>query len=98
VVYHLPSSNQKICTAAQLYSFTHKGRTQTVFENRVLMSILGPNREEVTGGGRKLHSQELHNLYSAPNINNDQIKKYEMGGAYSSLRMVYMRNAYEILV
>jgi hypothetical protein len=39
-----------------------------VFENRVLRRIFGPNRDEVTGQRRKLHSEELHNLYSSPNI------------------------------
>jgi hypothetical protein len=40
----------------------------TVFENRVLRRIFGPKRDEVTGGWRKLHNEELHNLYSSPNI------------------------------
>jgi hypothetical protein len=35
-----------------------------VFENRVLRRIFGPKRDEVTGGWRKLHNEELHNLYS----------------------------------
>jgi hypothetical protein len=35
-----------------------------VFENRVLRRIFGPKRDEVTGDGRKLHNEELHNLYS----------------------------------
>jgi hypothetical protein len=39
-----------------------------VFENRVLRSIFGPRRDEVTGNWRKLHNEELHNLYSSPNI------------------------------
>jgi hypothetical protein len=39
-----------------------------VFENRVLRRIFGPKRDEVTGDWRKLHSEELHNLYSSPNI------------------------------
>jgi hypothetical protein len=39
-----------------------------MFENRVLRVIIGPKRDEVTGGCRKLHSEELHNLYSSPNI------------------------------
>jgi hypothetical protein len=39
-----------------------------VFENRVLRRIFGPNGDEVTGGWRKLHNEELHNLYSSPNI------------------------------
>jgi hypothetical protein len=37
-----------------------------VFENRVLKRIFGPKRDEVTGGWRKLHNEELHNLYSSP--------------------------------
>jgi hypothetical protein len=39
-----------------------------VSENRVLQRIFGPRREEVVGGWRRLHSEELHNLYSSPNI------------------------------
>jgi hypothetical protein len=38
-----------------------------VFENRVLRKIFGPKREE-DGSWRKLHNDELHNLYSSPNI------------------------------
>jgi hypothetical protein len=37
-----------------------------VFENRALRRIFGPKRHEVTGGWRKLHNEELHNLYSSP--------------------------------
>jgi hypothetical protein len=39
-----------------------------VFENRVLRRIFGPKRDEVTGGWRKLHNEELHNLFSSPSI------------------------------
>jgi hypothetical protein len=39
-----------------------------VFENRVLRRKLGPKIGEVTGGRRKLHNEELHNLYSSPSI------------------------------
>jgi hypothetical protein len=39
-----------------------------VFENRVLRRIFRPKRDEVTGGWRKLHNEELHNLYCSPNI------------------------------
>jgi hypothetical protein len=35
---------------------------------RVLRRIFGPKRDEVTGGWRKLHNEELHSLYSSPNI------------------------------
>jgi hypothetical protein len=37
-----------------------------VFENRVLRRIFGPKRDEVTIEWRKLHNEELHNLYSSP--------------------------------
>jgi hypothetical protein len=37
-------------------------------ENRVLRRILGPKRDEVTGGWRKLHNKEPRNLYSSPHI------------------------------
>jgi hypothetical protein len=41
------------------------GRTKTkVFENRELRRIFGPKRDEIIGGWRKLHTEELHNLYS----------------------------------
>jgi hypothetical protein len=39
-----------------------------VFENRVLRRVLGPKRDEVTGEWRKLHNEELSDLYSLPNI------------------------------
>jgi hypothetical protein len=39
-----------------------------VFENKVLRRIFGPKRDEVTGERRKLHNEELHILYSSPNI------------------------------
>jgi hypothetical protein len=39
-----------------------------VFENRVLRRIFGPKRDDVTGELRKLHSEELHDLYSLPSI------------------------------
>jgi hypothetical protein len=39
-----------------------------VFENRVLRSIFGPKRDEEIGGWRKLHNEELHNLYCSSSI------------------------------
>jgi hypothetical protein len=39
-----------------------------VFENRVLRRVFGPKRDEVTGEWRKLHNEELNELYSLPNI------------------------------
>ena len=43
-------------------------RRLRVFENRVLGRIFGPKRDEVTREWRKLHNEELNNLYSSPNI------------------------------
>jgi len=39
-----------------------------VFEIRVLRRVFGPKRDEVTGEWRKLHNEELNDLYSSPNI------------------------------
>jgi hypothetical protein len=39
-----------------------------VFENRVLRRIFGPKRDEVTGEWRKLHNEELHDLYYSPSV------------------------------
>jgi hypothetical protein len=41
-------------------------RRLSVFENRVLRRIFGPKRDEVTGGWRKLHNEELHNFCCSP--------------------------------
>ena len=43
-------------------------RRLRVFENKVLMRVFGPKRDEVTGEWRKLHNEELNDLYSLPNI------------------------------
>jgi hypothetical protein len=47
-----------------------------VFENRVLRRIFGLKRGEVMGGWRKLHNEELHNLYILPSI----IERLSQGG------------------
>ena len=39
-----------------------------MFENRVLRKVFGPKRDEMTGEWRKLHNEELNDLYSLPNI------------------------------
>jgi hypothetical protein len=49
-----------------------------IFEKRALRRIFGPKREEVAGGWRRLHNEGLHNLYSSPNVKED-----EMGRACS---------------
>jgi hypothetical protein len=58
--------------------------------------MFGPKRDEVTGGYRKLHNEELHNLYSLPSIiTTKQVKKDEMGRACSTHRM--KTHAYKVL-
>ena len=52
-----------------------------VFENRVLGKVFGPETDEVTGEWRRLHDEELHDLYPSRNYLGHQIKKNEMGGA-----------------
>jgi hypothetical protein len=69
----------------------------TVFENRVLRRIFGPKRDEVTGGWRKLHNEELHGLYSSPSIIR-VIRARRMRWARHVARMGEVRSAYNILV
>jgi hypothetical protein len=68
-----------------------------VFENRVLRRIFGLKRDEVTGNWRKLHNEELHDLYSSPNIIR-MIKSRRMKRAGYVARMREKRNAYRRLV
>jgi hypothetical protein len=68
-----------------------------MFENRVLRRIFGPKRDEVTGDWRKLHNEELHSLYSSPNIIR-MIKSRRMRWAGHVAQMAAKRNAYRILV
>jgi hypothetical protein len=44
-----------------------------VFENRVLRRIFGSKREDVAGGWRRLHNEELHDLYALPNVWVDEV-------------------------
>jgi hypothetical protein len=68
-----------------------------VFENRVLRRIFGPKRDEVTGEWRKLHSGELHNLCSSPDII-CQMKSRRMRWAGHVARMGEGRHVYRLLV
>jgi hypothetical protein len=63
-----------------------------VFENRVLRRIFGPKRDGVTGDWRKLHNEELHNLYSSPSVIR-MIKSRRMRWTRHVARMGAKRNA-----
>jgi hypothetical protein len=68
-----------------------------VFENRVLRRIVGPKRDEVIKGWRKLHNEELHHLYSSPSIiRMIKSRRRRLTGHVSCMR--YKRNAYRILM
>jgi hypothetical protein len=62
-----------------------------------VLRIFGPKTDEVTGDWRKLHNEELHNLYSSPNIIR-MITSRRMRWAGHVARMGAKKNAYRILV
>jgi hypothetical protein len=66
-----------------------------VFENRVLRRIFGPKRDEVIGGWRKLHNEELHKFYFTPDIIRI-IKSMKIIWAGHVARIGQKRNAYRI--
>jgi hypothetical protein len=68
-----------------------------VFENRVLRRLFGPKRDEVTGDWRKLHNEELRNMYSSPNIIK-MMKSRRIRWAGHVARMGEKMNTYRILV
>jgi hypothetical protein len=68
-----------------------------VFENRVLRRIFGSKRDEVTGEWRKLHNEELRDLYSSPSIIR-MITSRRIRWAGRVARMGEKRNAYRLLV
>jgi hypothetical protein len=69
-----------------------------VFENWVLRRIFRPKRDEVTGQFRKLHNEELHDLYSSPSIIRIMKSRRRRRWAGHIARMGKKRNAYRLLV
>jgi hypothetical protein len=59
-------------------------RRLIVFENTALRRIFGPRRDEVIKEWRKLHNEELNDLYCSPDSLGDKIEKNEMGGTCSA--------------
>ena len=72
-------------------------RKLRVFENMVLRRIFGPRKDEVMGEWRRLHNEELNDLYSSPNIVR-VIKSRRMGWAGHVARMGEKRGLYWVLV
>ena len=72
-------------------------RRLRVFENRVLMKVFEPKRDEVTGEWRKLHNEELNDLYSLPNIVR-VVKSRRMRWAGHVARMGDDRGVHRVLV
>jgi hypothetical protein len=70
-----------------------EGHRLRAFENRVLRRIYGPKRDELAGSWRKLHNEELRNLYSSPN----RMFKWRIIWERHSTKGA-KRNAYRILV
>jgi hypothetical protein len=68
-----------------------------MFENMMLRRIFGRKGDEVTGGSKKLHNEELHNTYSSPSIIR-LIKSKRMKWAGDVTRMGGKMNVYTILV
>jgi hypothetical protein len=68
-----------------------------VFENRVLRRIFGPKRDKVTGEWRRLHNEELNDLYSSPSIIRE-IKSRRMMWAGHVAHVGEGRDSYRILV
>jgi hypothetical protein len=67
-----------------------------MFENRVLRRTFGPNRDEVTGEWRKLHNEELHDLYSPIIVRVIKYRRMRCEGLVA--RMVGRIGAYRVLV
>ena len=69
----------------QFFYTLREERKLTVFENVVLRRIFGPRRDEVMGEWRRLHNEDLNDLYSSPNIVRViKSMKNEMGWACGS--------------
>ena len=87
-----------VLSGCETWSLTlREERRLRAFENRVLSRVFGPKRDEVTGEWRKLHNEELSDLYSLRNI--VQVVKWRrMRWAGHVARMVEGRGVHRVLV
>ena len=72
-------------------------RRLRVFDNRLLRRISGPRRDEVAGEWRKLHNEELNDLYCSPNIALVMKSKKKMTWAGNVASMGESRGVYRVL-
>jgi len=79
-----------LCGCKNLFLAIKLEHSLRVSEYRLLKRIFGPKREEVAGGWRRLHDEELHNFYTSPNA--VRMKKSRR------MRWEEMKNVYVILV
>jgi hypothetical protein len=87
-----------ILYGCEIWSLTlREERRLRVFENRVLRRVFEPKRDEVTGEWRKLHKEELRDLYSLPNIVR-VVKSIRMWWAGHVARMGEGRGVHRVLV
>ena len=87
-----------VLCGCETWSLTLKeGRRLRVFENRVLRRIFGAKWDEVTGEWRKLHNEELNDLYCSPNVVR-VIKWRGVRWAGNVARMGERRGVYRVLV
>ena len=92
------STDGVVLYGCETWSLTlREERRLRVFENRVLRRIFGPTRIEITEEWRKLHSEELNDLYSSPNIVR-VIKSRRMSWAGHVARMREWRGVYRVLM
>ena len=68
-IFLAPTGIRNVVYGCETWSLTlREERRLRVFENRALTRISGPRRDEVTRKWRKLHNEELNDLYSSPNF------------------------------